>query len=257
MNLRMLPLSPLPDLSLLDCVVVEFTKLRRSLALLLCAAAPLFVATLMAIMFNRQGGKDLAWAMYLTGNAATWGFFMLPMSVTALTVLIAQMEHGPRFWNHLLALPVPRASLLLAKLVVTLLLCAAMTLALVFLAPVSGWVADALTPGRSLAGSPDLPAFAGLLTRMVASAWFLIALQLWAALRWRSFVPPLVLGIGGTFVAVAATGSDLGPYFPWLIPTNALARSGEAATTALVVGVLGGAVCSVLMVLDTQRRLLR
>ena len=244
-------------LSFLNCIVVEFAKLRRSLALLLCVAAPLFVAVLMAVIFNRQGGKDLAWSMYLTGNAATWAFFMLPMSITALTVLIAQMEHGPRFWNHLLALPVPRASVLLAKLLVTLLLCAAMTLALVVLAPASGLLADALTPGRSLAGSPDVSALAALLARMLASAWFLIALQLWAALRWRSFVPPLVLGIGGTFVAVAATGSDLGPYFAWLIPTNALARSGDAATTALIVGVVGGAVCSVLMVVDTRKRLLR
>lgn len=249
--------APMHEFSLPGCIVVEFAKLRRSLALLLCAAAPLFVAVLMALIFNRQGGKDLAWSMYLTGNAATWGFFMLPMSVTALTVLLAQMEHGPRFWNHLLALPVPRVSVLLAKLVVALLLCAAMTLALAVLAPVSGVVADALTPGRSLAGSPDMRAYAGLLARMFASAWFLIALQLWAALRWRSFVPPLVLGIGGTFVAVAATGSDLGPYFPWLIPTNALARSGDAATTALIVGICGGAVCSVLMLFDTRRRLLR
>jgi len=257
MRLRSLRWRPMHDLSLVNCIVVEFAKLRRSLALLLCVAAPLFVSVLMAVIFNRQGGKDLAWSMYLTGNAATWGFFMLPMSVTALTVLIAHMEHGPRFWNHLLALPVPRASVLLAKLVVTLLLCAAMTLALGLLAPLTGLVADAVTPGRSLAGSPDVRALAGLLTRMFVSAWFLIALQLWAALRWRSFVPPMVLGIGGTFVAVAATGSDLGPYFPWLIPTNALARSGDAATTALIVGVLGGAVCSVLMVVDTQRRLLR
>jgi len=257
MRLRSLRWRPMHDLSLVNCIVAEFAKLRRSLALLLCVAAPLFVSVLMAVIFNRQGGKDLAWSMYLTGNAATWGFFMLPMSVTALTVLIAHMEHGPRFWNHLLALPVPRASVLLAKLVVTLLLCAAMTLALGLLAPLTGLVADAVTPGRSLAGSPDVRALAGLLTRMFVSAWFLIALQLWAALRWRSFVPPMVLGIGGTFVAVAATGSDLGPYFPWLIPTNALARSGDAATTALIVGVLGGAVCSVLMVVDTQRRLLR
>lgn len=257
MNSRSRRIRLMPDLSLHDCIVVEFAKLRRSLALLLCVAAPLFVAVLMGVIFNRQGGRDLGWSMFLTGNAATWAFFMLPMSVTALTVLVAQMEHGPRTWNHLLALPVPHASILLAKLVVTLALCAAMTLALGILAPLSGWLADGVTPGRTLTGSPDLPSLARLLARMFVSAWFLIALQLWAALRWRSFVPPLVLGIGGTFVAVAATGSDMGPYFPWLIPTNALAHSGNAATTALIVGVLGGAVCTVGMVLDTRRRLVR
>lgn len=243
----------LPDRALLRCLRAEFSKLHGSLALLLCIAAPVFVAVLMALMFIRREGNQ-PWEIYLLSHAAVWGYFMLPMTVTALTVLLAQMEHGPRTWNHLLALPLPRMHVYLAKLATAMLLCAAMTLALAVLAPALGHVADAVVPAGALTGPSALERFAGVLARMYASAWLLVAVQLWVALRWRSFVPPLVVGIGGTFVAVAASGSDLGPYFPWLIPTNALASEPAAAATALFVGIVGGAACSAAMVMDLRRR---
>lgn len=244
----------LPDHPLLRCMRADFAKLRGSLALALCIVAPTLVALLMALIFNRQGGADLPWRMFLLGNAATWGYFMLPMTVTALTVLVAQMEHGPRMWNHLMALPIPRTHLFLAKTAMVLLLCAGMTALLAVLAPAFGRVSDALTPTRALVGSSGWGDFARVLLRMYASAWLLVALQLWVALRWRSFVPPLALGIGGTFVAVVATGSEFGPYFPWLIPANALGSDPSAVTMALLLGVIGGAAGTAALAVDLARR---
>lgn len=235
-------------------LAAEAAKLRRSLVLLLCAAAPVMVASLCALMFHQRGGADQPWATYLLSASAIWSFFMLPMTVTALTVLVAQLEHGPKFWNHLLALPVPRASFFAAKIVVVVLLVAAMTALLFLLTPAFGWIGDAAATGRSLTGDPDLAGFATTLAKMFAGALLLIALQLWTALRFRSFVPPLVLGIGGTFVAVVATGSDYGPYFPWLIATNALATDPARAQLALTVGVVGGLVAVAAMLVDLSRR---
>lgn len=235
-------------------LVAEAAKLRRSLVLLLCAAAPTMVALLCALMFHQKGGSDQPWSSYLLSAAAIWSFFMLPMTVTALTVLVAQLEHGPKFWNHLLALPVPRASFFAAKIVVVLLLVAAMSALLFVLTPALGWIGDAAALGRSLTGDPDLAGFASTLAKMFAGALLLIVLQLWTALRFRSFVPPLVLGIGGTFVAVVATGSDYGPYFPWLIATNALASDPARAQLALGVGSIGGLIAVAAMLVDLSRR---
>ncbi|HEX8482701.1 MAG TPA: ABC transporter permease [Allosphingosinicella sp.] len=235
-------------------LVAEAAKLRRSLVLLLCAAAPAMVALLCALMFQQRPGPDQPWAIYLISASAIWSFFMLPMTVTALTILVAQLEHGPRFWNHLLALPVPRASFFAAKIAIVLLLVAAKTALLFVLTPLLGWLGDAAAPGRSLTGALELGQFAGTLARMFAGALLLIALQLWAALRFRSFVPPLVLGIGGTFVAVVATASDYGPYFPWLIATNALASDPERAQLALGVGAVGGMLAIAAMLVDLSRR---
>jgi ABC-2 type transport system permease protein len=205
-------------------------------------------------MFNQKEGPDQPWSVYLLSTSAIWGFFMLPMAVTALTILSAQLEHGPKFWNHLFALPVPRASFFAAKIATVVFLVAAMSAALFVLAPALGWIGDALAPDRDLIGPLGLADFGATLAKMFLGALLLIAVQLWAALRFRSFVPPLVLGIGGTFVAVVATGTDWGPYFPWLIPVSALARDPAQAELALSVGVIGGVVAIAAMLVDLSRR---
>ena len=239
---------------MLAVMIAEFAKIRRSLVLLLCAAAPAMVALLIALMFHQKEGPDQPWSLYLISASAIWGFFMLPMAVTALTILVAQLEHGPRFWNHLFALPVPRTRFFAAKIALVVLLVAAMTVVLFVLVPALGWLADRVQPDRALTGSIDLQQFGTILARMFGGALLLVAVQLWAALRFRSFVPPLVLGIGGTFVAVVATGSSWGPYFPWLIPTNALASDPADAQRALLVGLAGGLAVAAAMIVDLSRR---
>jgi ABC-2 type transport system permease protein len=149
---------------------------------------------------------------------------------------------------------VPRASFFAAKIAAVVILVAAMTLALFALVPALGWLADTAQPARSLTGEVDLAQFGSILARMFGGALLLVAVQLWAALRFRSFVPPLVLGIGGTFVAVVATGSSWGPYFPWLIPTNQLASDPANAQLALNVGIIGGLIVAAAMLVDLSRR---
>jgi ABC-2 type transport system permease protein len=233
-------------------ILVECAKLKRSLALLLCAAAPTMVALLsVVILLDRKDPLD--WATFGTSTAAIWAFFMLPMTVTALTVLMAQLEHGARSWNHLLALPIGRWRHHAAKAVVVVLLVAAMNLALWLMIPLAGMAVEALEPGQ-LTGAHDWQASLSLLGRMLASALLLIGLQLWVALRFRSFVPPLVLGIGGTFVAVVATGSRQGLWFPWLMPTNMLAADAARAQLALAIGLGGGLLVLLAMVADLARK---
>jgi ABC-2 type transport system permease protein len=236
---------------MLATFITEWAKLRRSLVLLLCFAAPAMVALvgLLALTRNRDGGL---WIMFSSSAAGIWAYFMLPMTVTALTVLAAQIEHGPKSWNHLLALPLPRWRIFASKSAVVMLLVAAMTVGLWLVLPLTGAAAEAL--GTKLSGVYDWTGTARLLSRMFAGATLMIVLQLWMALRFRSFVPPLVLGIGGTFVGVAATGSEHGIWFPWLIPTNALASDPARADIALGIGLFGGLAAAALMLVDLSRR---
>ncbi|HEY8591497.1 MAG TPA: ABC transporter permease [Sphingomicrobium sp.] len=231
----------------------EIIKLRRSLALLLCVAAPSMVAILATVMLMDRD-KPSDWQTFAIGSTGLWSFFMLPMTVTALTVLIAQMEHGPRFWNHLLALPVPRWRIFMAKALVVVLLVAAMMAGLAILMPLAGRLGEALASGQQLTGTLDMWQFVELLATMFKGSLLLIAVQLWAALRFRSFVPPLVIGIGGTFVAVVATGAKQGVWFPWLIPTNALASDPARGEFAIQLGLWGGIAALALMVLDLNRK---
>ena len=234
-------------------LTTELMKLRRSLALLLCAAAPLMVAVLATVMLMDRD-RPMAWQGFAINISAMWSFFMLPMTVTALTVLTTQLEHGPRFWNHLLALPVPRWRIYAAKAAVVILLVALMSAAMVALIPIAGWIGETLASGTQLTGTLDLASAARLVATMFAGSILLIAIQLWSALRFRSFVPPLVVGIGGTFVAVAATGSKYGAFFPWLIPTNALASDPARGAMAISIGLWGGVAALLLMLVDMSRK---
>ena len=196
------PLSP----RFTTALAVEAYKLRRSLALLLAAVAPLLIAVFVFFNLLRMH-KAMPWQMTLQSSAAIWAFFMLPMSVTALTALVAHTEHGPRAWDHLRALPLPRWHLYAAKAFCVLGVVLAMSLVLALLTCSAIQAAGWWKPVVAASGTPDLPAYLLLLARIFLAAWLLVAVQLWIALRFASFVPALALGIGGTFFAVVATSA--------------------------------------------------
>jgi ABC-2 type transport system permease protein len=232
---------------------VEAIKLRRSLALLLAVAAPTLVAVFVFCNLLRAD-KGMAWELTLSTSAAIWAFFMLPMSVTALTALVAHTEHGPRAWDTLRALPVPRWHLYAAKAVGVLALVASMSLVLAALTFAAVAAATWLKPAIAPTGALDALAFLALLGRIFLAAWLLVAVQLWIALRYASFVPALATGIGGTFFAVVATSAKVGVLLPWQIPVNQLASDPARAQFALALGLGGGCVALLAMLWHLARR---
>ena len=102
------------------------------------------------------------------------------------------------------------------------------------------------------AAEPDLP-LATPLDQLLAAV-LMIAIQLWTALRFASFVPALVVGIGGTFFSVVATSAKAGVFFPWQMPVNMLATETWRLTTALGLGCGLGLVVLVLAVACLARR---
>jgi len=237
---------------MIAALAVEMIKLRRSLVLLLCAAAPMFVAVLV-LLIGLDQDKAMPWTMLTTSGSALWAYFMLPMTVTALTVLVAQLEHAPKAWNAVLALPVPRWRVFAAKALVVCGLVALMSVAVWGLLLAAGAAIEAIKAGDNLTGPLEPRTGARLLATMFGGGLLLIAVQLWVALRFRSFVPPLVLGIGGTFVAVAATAAKQGAWFPWLIPVNALATDQARSEAAINLGFWGGLAVFAAMLVHMSR----
>lgn len=231
-------------------LLAEILKLRRSLALLLCVAAPSCVAILNTLIALDRD-KPAVMTMFGIGAAAFWAFAMLPLAATALSVLMAQMEHGPRTWDHMLTLPGARPRLYLAKALTMLGLVAFMSLLLFLETLASARLVEAVHP---VVGALDATQLAATLAKMTAAAGLLCMLQLWVALHFRSFVPPLVFGIGGTFVAVAATSARQGVYFPWLLAVNVLATEPARQALALQLGALGGLLAMAGMLVHLHRR---
>jgi len=234
-------------------LTVEARKLNRSLAALLAIAAPSLIAVF--LFFNLlKGGKPQPWEMWTQSSTGIWAFFMLPMSVTALTTLVAHMEHGPRAWDHLRALPVTRWKLYAAKAICVIAVVAAMSLLNLALTLGAIYGAAAVKPEIMPTGTLDVAAQVILMGKVLLAAILLIAIQLWTALRFSSFVPALALGIGGTFFSVVATAAKQGVFFPWQMPVNMLASEPWRAATALTLGAGVGTVVLLLAIAHLSRR---
>ncbi|AYV47096.1 ABC transporter [Caulobacter flavus] len=238
---------------MLAVLSVELRKLIRSQTVLLALAGPSLI-TLLTFFIVLKGRRAVPWDRVLDSAASAWAVFLLPMSVTALAALVAHMEHAPRAWDHLRSLPVPRWRIYAAKAFWVLVLVAAMTGLNLLLASASATAVGAIRPDRAPTGTPDLAKVLLLNAKIVAAAVLMIAIQLWTALRYASFVPALTLGIGGTFFAIMTTRAKAGVFFPWLMPFNTFAREAWRAEAALALGAGLGLAALALAVAHLARR---
>ena len=238
---------------MLAVLSVEARKLNRSLAALLAVAAPSLIAIF--LFFNMlRGEKAMPWEMWMQSSTGVWAFFMLPMSVTALTALVAHMEHGPRAWDHLRALPVARWKIYAAKAICVIAIVATMSLLNLALSFGAVTAAVAIKPVLAPTGALDMAAQVLMVGKVAAAGTLLTAIQLWIALRFASFVPALAVGIGGTFFSVVATSAKQGVFFPWQMPVNMLATEAWRVNTALTLGAGVGTVVLLLAIAHLSRR---
>lgn len=238
---------------MLAVLSVEMRKLNRSLAAVLAVAAPSLIAVFGFFMVLR-GPDARPWEMWMVSAIGIWSYFMLPMSVTALTALVAHMEHGPKSWDHLRSLPLPRWRLYAAKAVMVLAVVAIMSVLTLVMVWGAVTLAAAIRPDLSPTGPFELGRYAATIAKVFLSAILMVAIQLWIALRFASFVPGLVVGIGGTFFSVVATSAKQGVFFPWQMPVNMLATEAWRANTALALGCGLGLVVLALAVGHLSRR---
>lgn len=238
---------------MLAALFVEARKLNRSLAAVLAVIAPTLIAVFTFFMLLRST-RAQPWDMWMISGAGIWAYFMLPMSVTALTALVAHMEHGPKSWDHLRALPVARWKLYAAKAICVLVVIALMSAAVFGLQFIAVKLAVMIKPDMAPTGPFDAAKYTMALTKMFAAALLMIMIQLWVALRYASFVPALAIGIGGTFFSVVATSAKQGVFFPWQMPVNMLATETWRVETALTLGGVGGLVCLLAMLVHLSRR---
>ena len=190
----------------------------------------------------------------MSNMTGLWGAFMLPMTVTAMTALMAQMEHGPRAWDHLRALPVPRWMLYAAKLACTVALVAAMSVVLLGMTILAVEAAALVKPAIAPPDRLGLTNVMITLLRMYGAALLMTAIQLWLAIRFSSFVPAMAVGIAGTFFALVSNAAWQGVFLPWQMPINMMSPATWRGDLALMLGLGGGGVVSVILITHLSRR---
>jgi hypothetical protein len=233
-------------------IFLELRKLKGSLIWPLVLAAPVLVSVFVYALAMRM--HVMPWTDAVAQGVGLWSFFIMPMTIIALSILLSGVEHGPRAWDHILALPVQRWRIYAAKAAVMMLLVGIMSVMLMFEIRLVGMAVAAFEPAKAFTGPfPWLRA-----VQVSAATWsaslFMGMLQLWIAIRFRSFVAPMAVGLAGTFTAVVGSGLGETIYVPWAMPVAIIAAHGHEGEVAFQIGLWGGVATLLAMLFDLSRR---
>jgi hypothetical protein len=172
---------------------------------------------------------------------------MLPLFITLEMALLSELESSEKHWKHLFALPIPRAALYLAKLLVGAGLIALSTLVLWGGLLLAGYSLRWLKPGTGFEFS--IPWVETLQTAFLIylAAWLIMAFHTWISLRWRSFTLSVGVGMIATVIGVFITvGAERwASFYPWMLPSMAMGSDDRIVLQVLLFGILGGIVAAI------------
>ncbi|MFE7629882.1 ABC transporter permease [Kocuria sp. NPDC057446] len=180
----------------------------------------------------------------LTGGTADWpGYFALAAQTVAVGGLIIfgtaavwlfGREFSDRTATDLLALPTSRTAVVLAKLLLLLVWCTALTVLLVGLVLLLGTALGlpGWTAGAALRGAGGV-LVAGLLTAGLAASYGL------AASVGRGYLPAVAVLFLTVLVAQVLAAVGHGAWFPWAVPALLAGTAGPGTADAGAAGVPG------------------
>ncbi len=216
----------------------ETIKLKRTLALWVAVLAPLAICLLNLVVYwsriddlRRLEIEDPQnmWASVVNQSLTLWLVLTLVAFISLQTALLGNSEHGERTLKALFVQPVPRWMIYLAKLLVGAGLLLVSMLTLLVGTVLVGAEVEALMPGTGFNFSffpwDDL-------VRPVLDAYVLalaaVSLHTWIAMRFRSFIVTLSVGMVATvvnfLVILSQKGQEWGWWLPWSLPLNAHAN---------------------------------
>lgn len=229
----------------------EILKIKRTLALGLAFITPLAIVGLLFAASLMQQGEATpgfnAWDGFAQLIFTFWSLLMLPLFITLETALLSELESTEKHWKHLFALPIPRAVLYIAKLLVGAGLIALSTMVLWSGILLAGSSLRWLKPGAGFDAS--MPWFETLQTALLTwlAAWLILALHTWISLRWRSFTLSVGLGMIATVIGLFLTVSSerWSRFYPWALPSMAMSSDSHVVLQVLLLGIIGGSVVTI------------
>lgn len=194
----------------------EWLKLRRSSIWLLIFVSPLLSAAVGVGTIRQESKESFTWLNLLETMTLPHGLLFLPLLAGVFAAFVCRYEHDSGGWKQLLAMPVSRTSVYLAKLMsVSLLIIGTQLLFLVSLLAV-GWFYD-------MGGSIPWTDFIQSLVGGLVACLPLAALQLAVSVGWANFAAPLSINVIFTIPNVIIVNSaTYAPFYPWAQPFLAM-----------------------------------
>lgn len=256
-------------MAMVRALTAEALKMRRTLALWLAIIGPLSVVALQVLVgLDRAdmyvNSEQNPWRYYAEGVLLLWTLLCLPLFITLETALVAGVEHNNNSWKKMFALPIPRWAVYGAKQVAGMGLMALSWVALFVSLMLGGGIIYLIRPDVMEGWAIPWRNFGGWIAIAYLSSWLLISIHTWVALRWKSFVVAVAVGIVMTVAAVVVINHELASFYPWTMPAlvatgfwegEAMLNLGrEWPLTELLLGSLGGIGVAVVGCIDMVRR---
>ncbi len=204
---------------MIGMLITELLKLKGSLAILMLLASP-FLLFVLAALGVLAGDTIPTWGDLLGSFVSPlWALMLLPMTLTVLAALLAQIEHGSGAFTHVFALPIHRWAVFSTKIAIVVGSILVMSI-LGFGLALAGGLVGGLLRGVEPLGKSPLEPFSAVMTNIGLAAAFIAVLQAWLALRFRSFALSIGIGVAGTLVALAMamTRPSFTAFWPWAFP---------------------------------------
>lgn len=200
----------------------EWFKLRKSNIIFILFVGPL-VGLLLGLTANTEMFPEdsNSWINTLMVMNLTYALLFLPLITGVIASVICRYEHQAGGWKQLLALPVTRGKVFIAKYLV--LIFVILVIQLLYLLSV-------ITVGI-IGGFTD-PFPMEIVWKSALGGWVatlpLAALQLWMSLLFKSFAAPFAVNVIFTLPAILAINSEkFGPYYPWAQPFSMMHIGGN------------------------------
>ena len=201
----------------------EWYKFRKSGSLWALLAAPLmgFGGGLISGLDMLEGININQWYTPLFGAYLVYGLLFLPLITGVWAGLVCRYEHQAGGWKQLLAAPVTRGQVFVAKYAVIMLLVLVMQLL---------YLAALYAAGRVQEITDPFPL--DIVWKSIFGGWVavfpLAALQLWMSMMWKSFAAPFAVNVIFTLPSILVVNSErFGPYYPWSQPFSMMYIGGS------------------------------
>ncbi len=238
----------------------EFLKTKRTLVLWVTLAAPMGVDILyfFVLLMNDRGAPvegRTEWETLIQSVTAMWCILALPLFITLMTALLAQMEHSEKQWKHLFALPIPRWSIYSGKWIVGLGLAWAGTAILQLGAVGIGLSMKVLRPEMDFTTPIPLMILLKNTAFISLVATLIYSLHTWIAERSHSFSFAVGVGMSAAIANILIMNSEKwNRVFPWTLMMHVIDSESTYLPTALLIGITGGVLLALLGCWDVTRR---
>jgi lantibiotic transport system permease protein len=244
-----------PGFALGRALWAETLKMKRTLALGLAFITPAVIVALITLMVLQKGQQMFEiganpWLFLDRQTHMFWTLLMQPLFITLETALVAQLDHANDHWKHLFALPLPRWTIYIAKLIVNILLIALSLLILFVYTLIAGRILSLLRPEFGFSLEIPFQQMLPVTCMAFITSWIVISIHHFVALNWRSFVVASAFGIVMTIAGVLIISSDENSLYPWTlaaVATNSLAmgKPVEELLWMIAYSVAGGVIGAV------------